>query len=138
MKNSKWWKGPKFLSKTKEFWPSQSAFDKLENSFEEIKLELKENHRSDFPDVFVNLTCVSTFDLENIISCEAYSNLDRFLRVTSYVLRFVNNLKSTLKKCDALVGELQPEEVEYSLDFGVGRLSQLSERIVALTEAKVS
>ena len=42
MKNSKWWKGPKFLSKTKEFWPSQLTFDKLESSFEEIKFELKE------------------------------------------------------------------------------------------------
>ena len=115
MKNSKWWKGPKFLSKTNKFWPSQLAFDKFENSFEEIKLELKENPRSDFSDVFINLTCASTFDLENIISCEAYSNLDCLLRVTSYVLRFVNNLKSKLKKCDALVGELQPEEVEYSL-----------------------
>ena len=115
MKNSKWWKGPKFLSKTKEFWPSQLAFNKLENSFEEVKLELKENPQSDFSDVFVNLTCASTFDLENIISCEAYSNLDRLLRVTSYVLRFMNNLKSKLKKCDALVGEPQLEEVEYSL-----------------------
>ena len=115
MKNSKWWKGPKFLSKTKEFCPSQLAFDKLENSFEEIKLELKENPRSDFSDVFVNLTCATTFDLENIISCGAYSSLDRLLRVTSYVLRFVNNLKSKLKKCDAFVGELQSKEVEYSL-----------------------
>ena len=115
IKDSKWWKGPKFLSKTKEFWPSQLAFDKLENSFEEIKLELKENPRSDFSDVFVNLTCASTFDLENIISCEAYSDLDCLLRVTSYVLRFVNNLKSKFMKCDALVDELQPEEVKYSL-----------------------
>ena len=41
-----------------------------------------------------------------MISCEAYSNLNRLLRVTSYVLRFVNNLKSKLKKCDDLVGEL--------------------------------
>ena len=48
IKNSKWWKGPKFLSKTKEFWPIQLAFDKLKNSFEEIRLELKENPRSDF------------------------------------------------------------------------------------------
>ena len=32
MKNSKCWRGPKFLSKTKKFWPSQLAFDKLENS----------------------------------------------------------------------------------------------------------
>ena len=115
MKNSKWWKGPKFLSKTKEFWPSQLAFDNLENSFEEIKLELKENPWSDFSDVSVNLTCACTFDLENVISCEAYSNLDHLLRVTSYVLRFVNNLKSKLKKFDALVSELQLEEVEYSL-----------------------
>ena len=115
MKNSKWWKEPKLLSKAKKFWPSQVAFDKLENSFEEIKLELKENPLSDFSDVFVNLKCASTFDLENVISCEAYINLDRLSRVTSYVLRFVNNLKSKFKKCDALVGGLQPEEVEYSL-----------------------
>ena len=105
MKNSKWRKGPKFLSKTKEFWPSKLSFDKLENSFEEIKLELKENSQSDFSDVFVNLTCA--FDLENIISCEAYSNLDRLLRGTSHVLRFVNNLESKLKKCDALPWTLE-------------------------------
>ena len=93
----------------------------FDNSFEEIKLELKGNSRSDFSDVFVKLTCASTFDLERIISREAYSNLDRLLRVTSYVLRFVNNLKSKLKKCDALVSELQPEEVEYSRGLWCGQ-----------------
>ena len=63
----------------------------------------------------VNLAVVSTVDLESIISCEKYGNLDQLLRVTSHLLQFVSNLKSQLKKCDAIVGELQPEKVEYSL-----------------------
>ena len=105
MKNSKWWKGPKFLCEPKQFWPSQLNFEKLENNLLETNLELNGNPRSDYSDVFVIAAQVFSIAIRNIITCEAYSNVDRLLRVTSFVLQFVNNLKNKLDKTELIVHE---------------------------------
>ena len=117
MKNSKWWKGPKFLSELKQFWPNQLNFEKLEDSLLETNLELKGNPRFDYSNVFVNAAQVSSIAVRNIITCEACSNVDRLLRVTSFVLRFVNNLKNKLNKTELIVGNLQSEEISCSLNL---------------------
>ena len=117
MKNSKWWKGPKFLSEPKQFWPNQLNFQKSEDNLLETNLELKGNPRSDYSDVFVNAAQVSSIAIRNIITCEAYSNVDRLLRVTSFVLRFVNNLKNKLNKTELIVGDVQFEEISCSLNL---------------------
>ena len=115
MKNSKWWKRPKFLSELKQFWPNHLIFEKLEDNLLETNLELKGNPQSDYSDVFVNAAQVSSIVIRNIITCEAYSNVDRLLRVTSFVLRFVN-IKNKLNKTELIVGDLQSEEISCSLN----------------------
>ena len=92
-------------------------FEKLEDNLLETNLELKGNPRSDYSDVFVNAAQVSSIAIRNIITCEAYSNVDRLLRVTSFVLRFVNNLKNKLNKTELIVGDLQPGEISCSLNL---------------------
>ena len=37
--------------------------------------------------------------LSNIINCDHFSNLNSMLRVTAYVLRFVNKIKQRLLRC---------------------------------------
>ena len=78
---------------------------------------MKGNPRSDYSDVFVNAAQVSSIAIRNIITCEAYSNVDRLLRVTSFVLQFVNNLKNKLNKTELTVGDLQSEEISCSLNL---------------------
>ena len=54
-------------------------------------------------------------NLESIIPCEDYSNVQRLFRVTAYVLRFVENLK--LENANLVYGEIQEEEVSVSKEL---------------------
>ena len=65
----------------------------------------------------MNAAQVSSNAIRNIITCEACSNVECLLRVTSFVLRLVNNLKNKLNKTELIVGNLQSEEISCSLNL---------------------
>ena len=79
-----WWNGPEFLLKSNEHWPSQPC------SYQEDVSELKS------PQISVTTSTVNVTQIPNImelLDASKYSSIVRLLRVTAYVLRFVNNLK---------------------------------------------
>ena len=47
-----------------------------------------------------------------VIDIERFSDLERLLRLTAFVIRFVSNLKKSVKKTRAVYGELTVEELE--------------------------
>ena len=55
-------------------------------------------------------------NLESIIPCEDYSDVQRLFRVTAYVLRFVGNLKRKLENAN-LVYKIQKDEVGVSKEL---------------------
>ena len=46
-----------------------------------------------------------------VTDIERFSDLERLLRVTAFVLRFVSNLKKSVKKTEGVYGELSVEEL---------------------------
>ena len=56
-------------------------------------------------------------NLESIIPCEDYSDVQRLFRVTAYVLRFVGNLKRKLENANLVYGEIQEEEISVSREL---------------------
>ena len=72
-----------------------------EGSIKECMAELKVKHQSQFHKAFSLLV---TSGLETLIRCENYSSLQRLLRTTAYVLKFISNVKSKAKGLEAALG----------------------------------
>ncbi|XP_055932972.1 uncharacterized protein LOC129962995 [Argiope bruennichi] len=90
-----WWHGPEWLRNVENLWPKEKGFQ--HGSIEpEIASEFKSG-------VIINTTIVQ----EKIIDPETFSCLLKLLRVTSWILRFVN----TLKKKNVEKGSLTSEEL---------------------------
>ena len=56
-------------------------------------------------------------NLECIMSLERFSSLQRLIRVTAYVLRFVSNLKRKKARKDLLSAEIKQEEVQQAREL---------------------
>ena len=88
--NSMWWCGPQFLQLPEEEWPQdQATVDTNEAALSEVV--------KNPPNVIhVLASCeeiLTEVNLAEIINCQQISSLGRLLRVTAYVLRFVDILK---------------------------------------------
>ena len=46
-----------------------------------------------------------------VTDIECFSDLERLLRLTAFVVRFVSNLKKSVKKTEGVYGELAVEEL---------------------------
>ena len=100
--NKMWWNGPEFLVKSNEHWPSQPC------SYQEDVSELKS------PQISVTTSTVNATQIPNImelLDVSKYSSIVRLLRVTAYVLRFVNNLKKRVQHLESTVGSLTHDEI---------------------------
>ena len=77
-----WWNGPGWLKKGKNEWPKSLIIEESE----EVSQEKKK--------INVLTTIVEKPQgIDNVIDITKYSSLGKLLRVTSYVLRFINNMK---------------------------------------------
>ena len=88
--NSMWWCGPQFLQLPEEEWPQEQAtVDTNQAALSEVV--------KNPPNVIHVLTSCEEIptevNLAKIINCHQISSLNRLLRVTAYVLRFVDNFK---------------------------------------------
>ena len=78
-----WQKGPSFLLKGVEHWPSQDF----------TSLSSEEMTREAVSESTVMGVNSKPGGIGEAIDCTKFSSLDKLLRVTSYVSRFINNAK---------------------------------------------
>ena len=115
--NHTWWKGPEFLFHG-NIWPDQG---KLELHECEMKIEVETELRArNILTNFVNSdhtpdgreVMYEDVNLNDLIIISRYSTLTKVLRVTSYVLRFIHNMK---KDVQGRTGVLSIEELSERL-----------------------
>ncbi|XP_078374406.1 uncharacterized protein LOC144657946 [Oculina patagonica] len=91
---STWWEGPEFLQLPENDWPHGQSVTETNN---DAWLELVKNP----PEVTHVLTASegkpASINLTEIIKCEEFSTRDTLLRVTAYVMRFINNARRKVK-----------------------------------------
>ena len=90
-----WWEGPEFLQSHPENWPSvlpQNEFQTKEALEEKVKFEPKVTH------VMVSTGTDPDVQLSNVFDISRFSSKGKLLRTFSWVLRFIQNLKSAVQK----------------------------------------
>ena len=102
-----WWYGPTFLTKEKESWPEQPT---CVGECQDTILELRKLKTT----VTLAVVCTDVRrdqNLECVLNPSRYSKLDKLLRVTAYVRRFVANLRCTLRGDEVSKGPFSAEEL---------------------------
>ena len=85
-----WWEGPSFLKLGEESWPILQEVKPSDVIFAELtKSERSETH------VLTSIGGQATFNMDNVIDCQRFSEFKLLLRVTAHVLRFVEIVKSS-------------------------------------------
>ena len=93
LESDHWWHGPSWLSLPKDCWPQ--PLSKLEPTTEAIAEMKKECKKSQSEvNLFSTARSCEVVNLENIICSSDYSSILKLFRVTAFMLRFVNNLRS--------------------------------------------
>ena len=64
-------------------------------------------------------TSEKRLNLDCIIPLEKFSSLQRLMRVTAYVLRFVSNLKQSKKKKELIDGEVTQGEMDQARELWI-------------------
>ena len=122
---SVWFKGPKFLYLSENYDKKLFVVENdnkvyLKKHNGDISKEVNSNHYYEELHVIqTNVSLVSEIKRSNIaevINITNYSELQKLLRVTSYVLRFVNNIKRKLKNERLILKEyISTDELKESL-----------------------
>ena len=107
--NYLWFYGPEFLSQSESMWPDK--FIGIEKDPKLLLFMVSKEYGNDVIDLPSGDTCllsdpacisspdVSTLSVSNVIDVRQFSSLNKLLRVTAYVLRFVKKMRSiSLKK----------------------------------------
>ncbi len=94
VENKLWWNGPEFLTKSNEHWPTQPSNNQEDDS------ELKPAPRSV---ITATVDVAQVPSITKLIDSSKYSNITRLLRVTVYVIRFINNLKKRRQNLEVIV-----------------------------------
>ena len=91
--NSVWWNGPTWLEEDSSNWPKDLAQEETpESCLDEMKLNCKRERTST---VLLNQTN-KEISISRVINSESFSNYWKLLRVTAYVLRFINACRKKL------------------------------------------
>ena len=102
-----WWNRPEFLLGGKEMWPSQEFLLPKNVDLEE------KGSKEVVSSVNVNFSGCEV-GIGKVIDCGRFSSLNKLVRVTAFVLRYVHNLKAFLSGCEVTKGDLLFEEIEKS------------------------
>ena len=97
-----WWEGPEWLKGGESEWPTSLV---LQDSAE-VESERKK------VSVFSVLEGEGAGKVGKVIELVRYSSLERLLRVTAWIKRFISNLKRAKEKREIRLGELEVAEVE--------------------------
>eukprot|EP00795_Rhopilema_esculentum_P010154 gene10154-18821_t len=90
--NTIWWNGPKWLLGTEREWPNSSISDTLP---QECLDEMKHPQRTEKTAVLK--TTVKAPSIRNFIDYDRFSDYQKLLRVTAYVLRFIRNCRNKVR-----------------------------------------
>ena len=109
LKNSKlWWHGPLWLIKDKSLWPQTLVLDEPSEAQEEKRktnvLLVTENQKP---------------GVSQVIEIGKYSSLDKLLRITAYVCRFIRNLKAKRTGEEIIVEPLTVPEIMLAERFWI-------------------
>ena len=56
-------------------------------------------------------------DLNKVLSINIYNNFKKFVRIVSWVLHFVNNMKKKIKKVEVCLTDLKINELKIAEDY---------------------
>ena len=147
--NQLWWSGPEFLRGEKEQWPSlKMNFVEVTSNDSDPRLELKKgscnnSNKQHDSSVLVNIasgeaTSEKRLNLDCIIPLEKFSSLQRLMRVTAYVLRFISNLKQSKKKKELIDGEVTQEEMDQARELWIKEVQRSVYNDKNFNQVKVS
>ena len=89
--NTLWWKGPSWLAGPKDGWPMKNEIEATGESQSEAKQTVV---------LAANVEKVPS--LENVLDIRRFGSLCKLVRVASFVVRFVNNLKARVIQVDIM------------------------------------
>lgn len=96
-----WWEGPEWLRRGESEWPTSLVLrDSTEVACERKKVC-----------TFAVIEDEGVRKVGNVIELDRYGSLERLLRVTAWVKRFVSNLKKAKAKRNIKLGELEVAEI---------------------------
>ena len=113
--------GPSLLKMEDSVWP-EATLDLLKENFVDLKgsESLHENLLSEGVDLEERkvdkgsvsmISSVEMVGVGNVIDIKRFGDLEKLLRVTVYVVRFVNNLKASVRKSEVRKGEIVVDEL---------------------------
>lgn len=147
--SSLWWNGPQFLQQPEEMWPvtsTSSVEDDLHATKETVKVPVPTTH------IFTNTRGVSSNinvvqRVDKVMTCQNYNNLSRLLRITAYVLRFINNSKKRRKdklqesnkvQIIPTADEIQQAELQWVLSIQLDSFSKEIEALDKVSDVSAS
>lgn len=95
-----WWSGPEWLCSLEKVWPSREVTVTSESKEEEKKA------------VVMVASVKETLAVSMVVSIDRYSSLDRVLRITAWVGRFIRNLRSMILGDDKRISSSSLEREE--------------------------
>ena len=105
-----WWEGPSFLKLGEESWPILQEIKPSNINFAELtKSECSETH------VLTSIGGQATFNMDNVIDRQKFSECKLLLRVTVHILRFVEIVKGSPLRASDLIhghGQLEARELD--------------------------
>ena len=105
--NNLCWFGPEWLRGPEENYPKQPSNKEYETDqcFDEIRKEQTV--------LLTNASVEPLVNCDEIIDAKKFGSLDKLLRITAYVLRFITNLKAKVKsnESDLQIDELTATEI---------------------------
>ena len=102
--NKLWWEGPIFLKE-------HDIFEDKDVTEMDITEEKREN-------TFVCLSDIKNqVDLNEVSNISKCSNLKKLVKITSWVLRFVNNIKKKIKKSEVCLTDLRADELKTAEEY---------------------
>ena len=116
--NSVWWNGPTWLEKDSSNWPRDLTQEETpEDCLDEMKLDRKKEKIST---VLLNQTKEEA-NPSQVINSEKFSNYQKLLRVTAYVLRFINACRKKMVQPEI---QLTTAEIDKSEKIWIHELQQ--------------
>ena len=99
--SSLWWEGPEWLIKGKEFWANDFELQETQ--------EISEEKRKT---AVLATIAVQETAIHKVMDISRFSTLNRLLRVTAMVMRFMRNLRSKIKRDEIEAGKITVHEIQ--------------------------